>query len=237
MLALPKRIEAGRRAAFTLIELLMVIAIISFLMIILIVVIRQPADVRPRAIIKELASELAAYYAVYGAYPPSKMPSGYPGAAGVGSGAQCLYYFLMGPSEKGWGPAPSDGGVAPVFSRPAAAIRIAWIGGDKGRRYFTDDLSGDLPILYYRANTTLMSDGRPRLAYTEIYDNTDNNAYWRPKVGPKSEWERMVRNPRSKNNAPFNAESYFLVAAGEDRKFGVIVETPGVEGKCDDITN
>lgn len=219
---------ARRPRGFTLIELLIVITIISILIVILVVVARPPTDkVKWDKVRESLDQALRSYEQTFdGMFPPSNNSS-------VGSGAECLYYYLMGPGGKGW--SPSNGNVAANYTwGPAKELAQDWMIGQSGsRKYFIDGNAADpMPVLYYRANrvpnaTTLIEP----IAFDEVYRVADNAAYFSPTTGSNGEWKKLIANPASSKNAPFNPTSYILWSAGVDRKFGY------VEGKCDDFTN
>lgn len=225
--------------AFTLIELLIVMVIISVLIAILVPAVMVPKGlVRTMQIMKALESALASYEATFGMFPPSQMPTGYSGTSGVGTGAQCLYYFLMGPNETGWGTASADGGLSSRYIwGPAKDLDQTWmVAGGEGSvaEYFSDgDPSKDKALLYYRADITIGSDNLRPVRYDEVYDRSDNNGsadgpFWSPSG---TDWEELIKHPYSQHDAPYNARTYLLIGAGVDREFGF------VDGVCDDILN
>jgi prepilin-type N-terminal cleavage/methylation domain-containing protein len=224
-----------RARGFTLIELMIVISIIAILIIILIpgLQITSKEELRTKQIMNALRNALEAYEKVYGMYPPSDNGS-------VGTGAQCLYYYLMGPREEGWGINSADGGVpAKYLWAPPKDLQNDWmVGGGPGtdikRKFFCDgDVNKDRAILYYRADVgsgLKFDDVRP-VKYTEVYDKSDNNgsgAFWTPKT---ADWKSLVMNRDSPNEAPYNPRTYLLIAPGRDRTFGY------VDGTTDDVTN
>lgn len=161
-----------------------------------------------------------------GMYPPSD-------DAAVGSGAECLYYYLMGPRGQGWGPNPADGGVPANYALgPARELSESWLvggGRDGVRKYFVDDdPDNPQPILYYRANTAVQPGGTEPVRYDQVYNRLDNARFWTPTA---QEWHRYIANPASPSEAPFNPHSYLLISPGEDRQFGY------VDGQCDDFAN
>jgi len=220
---------------FTLIELLLVMAIVAVLMIVLVVGLSSvwAGQIRTTEIIESLDSVLRSYATVFdGAYPPSDDKQ-------IGTGAQCLYYYLMGPRERGWGPEAADGGVLPPYVwAPPNDLPKNWIGGGPGtpvaRKFFCDGYPDKgRAILYYRADVEPDPDGPRPVRYDEVYDRSDNadggsGAFWTPSP---DDWRKLIRNPDSPQAAPYRPRSYLLIAPGDDRRFG------DVEGTCDDITN
>lgn len=219
---------ARRPRGFTLIELLIVITIISILIVILVAVARVPKDkVVWEKIRESLDQALRSYEQTFdGMYPPSNNVA-------IGNGAECLYYYLMGPNEKGWSPAASGGGVPANYTwGPAKELAEAWMvsGTSGGRKYFTDgNTSLPKPVLYYRADQTPnLTTGIEAVKYSDVYRMADNTKYFTPTA---AEWTKLIVYPSSPSQAPFNPKSYILWGAGEDRQFGY------VEGKCDDFAN
>jgi len=198
------------RAAFTLLEMLLVIVIIMILVAILVagVMNRSPGKVATQNLIKQLRQSLEAYFAVYQAYPPSN----YGGMAG----SQCLYYFLMGPNGQGW---TRNDGVAPGFTWQAPAIDSNYISDKELNKKFFWDGYGDKAkaLLYFRADPT-----KTGKSYTQVYSSNDNanlgDYGWNP---PADTWRKVVAaDPNSSNSRAKNENSYILWAAGGDREFG-----------------
>jgi len=235
-----------RKTGFTLIELLIVMMIIGILIIILVpgLFIRSKTLVRTKKIMGALDAALQAYSQKFRAFPPSKMPSGYPNASGISTGAQCLYYFLLGPNGEGWDTTTQEGEVPAAYLwAPAADLDRSWMvsdmkeTGNGGRatcaKYFCDGGPEKVrAILYYRADVMVQGDGTRPVKYDDVYDRSDNNdtarTFWTP---PADEWKKLIVNKDSYNEAPYNPGRYLLVAPGEDRVFGYVDRT------CDDILN
>jgi type II secretory pathway pseudopilin PulG len=218
------------KRGFTLIEMLIVISIIMVLIVILVAAIRTVGqdEAAARQVIKSLENALASYYAMYGAYPPSKVPDGYPNAEGISSGAEALYYFLHGPRGEGWGPHALDGGIRERGKNwtPQKAVSDKWISRDTtAPRYYIDALGDDgKPILYYRAAI------RPRNnTVQEVYQKNDNAKFWSPS---DSEWRQYMSSSDVPNTA-VNLQSYVLIAPGNDRRYGFDAGMP----TSDDVTN
>lgn len=209
---------------FTLIELLIVITIIGILIVLLIVGVNvNPADVRTKKIMQSIEQALKSYAANFDAYPPSD-------DASIGSGSQCLYYYLMGPNGQGWGPDSADGDIPVQYKwGPAKELDQHRMTFElNGKKFFTDgEASAENALLYYRADRTLL-DGIRRVKHSDIYDRNDNNEHWQPDA---TTWEELIINKDSIDEAPYNPRTYLLIGPGDDGGFGK------VEGVCDDILN
>jgi len=214
----------GQSRGFTLVELLIVIAIISILIVLLVVGVNvNPTDVRTAKIMESIKQAMESYMRKFGAYPDSD-------DASIGSGAQCLYYYMMGPRRQGWGPDKADGGI-PVQYRWGPAKELdqdAWTSELNGKKFFTDGVaSSETVLLYYRAERTPLK-GIRRVKYSDIYDRSDNNLHWKPN---RLHWRELIINKNSRDQAPYNPRTYLLIGPGNDGEFG------NVEGVCDDILN
>lgn len=156
-----------------------------------------------------LAAALDDYREVFGAYPPSNNKSD-PQAPQYG--AQCLFYYLMGPSGKGWSPSTTPA-VEAKFTWPGVKnVKSDWVTTPKdygGRPYFNDGFTrGDRAILYYRAASE-DSSGTPLASstqsvglynYYEFIDNCDANAsaernspFWPGRgLSPVAQWSPVA---------------------------------------------
>ena len=168
----------------------------------------------PVRMMESLKYELAAYHATYSNYPPSQMPDGYPNSEGIESGSQCLYYFLTGPEGKGW----TEGhGLSPVHTWEPSSLSSEWLGDYNGKKFFVDGYDKQRKaLLYYRADRSA-EGGR----YHEVYHMEDNfgpgDYGWKPS---DEQWRKMIHDPSKPGMQPYNANSYLLLGAGRDRKFG-----------------
>lgn len=234
-----KASRVPRHRGFTLVELLIVMTIIAILIAILVAVARPPRDeVQWWKAVQTLDQALQAYRNVYGGeYPPSNNP-----ALGSGRGAECLYYYLMGPSGNGWDVGASDGGVKPIyrFAPPKDLITEAMVGSDTsgGPKYFTDNNRSDpMPVLYYCANVkktrklvtgadkkTVMIEVREAETYDKVYNFNDNST----RMKDSNLFATKIRDPGSTSGqAPYRPDDYILWGAGPDREFAT----------ADDFTN
>jgi type II secretory pathway pseudopilin PulG len=156
-----------------------------------------------------LAAALDAYREVFGAYPPSNNKSDHNAPQ---YGAQCLFYYLMGPSGKGWSPSTIPA-VEAKYNWPGVKnVNSDWVTTPKGyggRPYFIDGISGgDRAILYYRAASE-DSNGRPLVSstqsvglynYYDFNDNCDatataksNSPFWPGRgLSPVSQWSTVA---------------------------------------------
>jgi prepilin-type N-terminal cleavage/methylation domain-containing protein len=145
---------------FTMIELLVVISIILVLLLILVVGINDLSTkvTATSAMIETMTSILTSYRDLYDEYPPSAIPASYPNAASVKTGAQCLYYFLMGPNGQGWGPESVNGSVPNRFRWRPPQIPLEWVSRQDGAGgaiapFFNDGIPNETrAMLYYRAS-------------------------------------------------------------------------------------
>lgn len=222
------------RRRFMRAEVVVGMVLVAFLLLIFGPCPLPRAMVRTRRTFQALQNALSEYHEKYGAYPPSDDKT-------IGTGAQCLLHYLMGPREQGWGPDPADGGV-PATSRwrcPQHFQDEFVIGGGPGtgtaRKFFCDSYRGkERAILYYRANVEVGEDGNRPTRFTDVYNMSDNNGdadgpFWTPSA---EEWRKLVLNPGTGDReVPFRPTSYLLIAAGRDREFGT------ANGKSDNIIN
>ena len=165
-------------------------------------------------IMDALKNELAAYYATYSNYPPSRMPDGYPNSEDIESGSQCLYYFLTGPEGKGW---TRGHGLSLTHTWEPSSFSSAWLGEYNGKKLLADGYDKQRKaLLYYRADRSA-EGGR----YDEVYHMEDNfgpgDYGWKPS---DENWRKMIHDPSKPDMQPYNANSYLLLGPGRDRKFG-----------------
>lgn len=198
-----------RRAAFTLIEMLLVIVIIMILVAILVpaVVNRSPGKVATERMFASLRQELESYYALYHAYPPS--------SHGGMSGSQCLYYFLTGPDGEGW---KRSDGVPRGYTWKPSAFPGSWIADTGGKKFFWDGYGDEAKaLLYYRADVTKKGKG-----YSQVYSSNDNSGPGEYGWSPSGDdWKNMICiDPDSSDKRPYNENSFILLSAGPDREFG-----------------
>jgi len=199
-----------QRGGFTLIEMMLVMMIIGIMLLILIPAVtpRSLGRLATVRIMDSLKNELEAYYAVYGAYPPSDH--------GSMSGSQCLYYFLTGPRGRGWQRNSQDGGVSATKTWEPSTFNAEWIGQiGSGPKFFLDGYGdGTRALLYYRANRT-------KVSYNQVYKAGDNSGPGDYGWDFSGEWKRMIVDPATgSSNRPYNGKSYILISAGKDRVFG-----------------
>jgi prepilin-type N-terminal cleavage/methylation domain-containing protein len=118
------------RAAFTLVELLVVIGIIGLLITLLMPTVTMALLTARKSmtqrIIKDLGLGVQAFHADFGFYPPSKPYDGTPNVSGdqmgpMPTGAANLVHYLMGPVGKGWGVAGGGGMPQDLLSNPTGA--------------------------------------------------------------------------------------------------------------------
>jgi prepilin-type N-terminal cleavage/methylation domain-containing protein len=120
------------RAAFTLVELLVVIGIIGLLITLLMPTVTMALLTARKGmtqrIIKDLGMGVQAFHADFGFYPPSKPYDASPTAPKTGdqmgpmpTGAANLVYYVMGPMGKGWGVAGGGGMPQDLLSNPTGA--------------------------------------------------------------------------------------------------------------------
>ena len=213
-------------AAFTLIELLMVISIILLLMALMTPAITKAlimANVaKTKNTIALIGTGLEAFKQDFGYYPSS-----------AGGGADALYDALIGPSGDGW----PRGGLWPNGSSADAGAqkRGPYVKGDPDMASggkFQDGFRPSLGVLYWRADIsgTLASD---------IFNLADNTEY---DAGTDDFYYMICGNPNG-TTLPMRSKSYILLSRGEDRKWGYRdsvgddVNPQHPEAKFDDIRN
>lgn len=235
--------DARRRTrGFTLVEMMVVIAILGLLMALLVPVVskamRTVIQIRTEWMLRDIGIGLDMFRDELGAYPPSD-PNKSP--TGVNSGAANLVYFLRGPGGTGWGYAcgqmpfgnSPDGTYGPYYQAEEALV--AYAGNQVAGFLDPIEPSGEIDgrnwgrILYYRADNGAMRW-------------SDN-----PVSGPPTE---RIKEGYAEDHFPYGGasdqEGYLLVSPGLDRRYGSVVlnddgeyEPPGSGedgGTCDDIT-
>lgn len=217
-----------RTGAFTLVELLVVMGIISLLVALLLPAVNQAVVVArsgaTKTTIQACASGLEAFKRDWGIYPPSSDKPGRDGPAGK-KGYQNLAYYLMGPSAKGWGiPADKKGpfGMSatltygPYFMQEAGADVTRGIPDAFRRVPLT-------PILYYRFEPNEKMSGTYVPTGGGLVDYQDNVPLSEHGFkGFYSEAQLMcsVTHQTPDGKYRWRRDDYFLISAGPDGLFG-----------------
>jgi len=220
-----------------LVELLVVVSIIAVL-ISLMMPLAAKALVSARAakthaILKDLGFALQAFKRDFGAYPPSTVAL--PGTLGLPSpkthtnattsytstqlyGNECLYLYLLGPSNSGWG--SQAGGRKPLGGVSDRAYGPYYQGGPSmfGMNIAEDKYDTILdafpevrrPIFYF-----LRRDGDFDVTDCPVYDKTRAGSYG---FGNQELFEQQVLE-----SADAASLEYLLISPGEDRCYGLVI--------------
>ena len=251
------KITAGRgwkvAGGFTLIELLVVMGIIGLLVALLmpavnlaIVAVRSAST---QNVIQGLASGLEAYKADWRMYPPS---SNAPTRMGVVSGKtpqygyQCLAYYLLGPTGKGWGKPAAN--ASPTGGYATATFGPYYEGETATTASITDAFSPAKNIFYFRFEPT-------EAAPYNVSDNGTADATDPPDTNFRSQAHLDlvgfgVKRTDASGRTRYVREDYLLISPGPDRLYGYVKENtttqkmeavltppPSAGAYCDDITN
>ncbi len=249
-----RAMRAGRGRAFTLIELMVVMAIMGVLVALLVPTISRAVQIalttQTTQRLREISFGLEAFKKQFGKYPPS-------GEGSLDTGAANLAYYLRGPVGRGWG--TNAGGALPFGGRGDRALPAYYNVDDADLLYedlgnvtrvagFLDafdprglvlDLHGQDRyvgrILYYLADIDEAGKSQFHVADNDVdpeaYEGYVNEDHF--DLAAKGGGGEYVR------------KAYLLVSPGPDRKYGDMKEdedtreyVPSTQrGICDDITN
>ena len=216
--------------AFTIVELLVVVAIIALLVGIMVPAVRgaldKAKDVAVKTQLAAIGTGLELFKSDAGEYPDSSDT--------VRPGAQLLCDSLVGTDLRG--PIVNSQQKNPYIQQEGVDFQ-PW--GSTPNNSYIMKCKWDRPILYYRAAPGAMLTD----VITDIYDATDNAAFvgaWSGPTDPLADdsgtysgfynyiTNTQIGNPGSLNDAvPYSPESFILISAGKD----------GIYGNEDDIAN
>ena len=244
--------DARRRTrGFTLVEMMVVIAILGLLMALLVPVVskamRTVIQIRTEWMLRDIGIGLDMFRDELGAYPPSD-PNKSP--TGVNSGAANLVYFLRGPGGTGWGYAcgqmpfgnSPDGTYGPYYQAEEALVAYA---GNQVAGFLDPIEPSGLRdgriwgrILYYRAeggkfiyeHNAVPGGGSDSERIQEGYANLEHSG---------------LASEADAGSVGAVREGYLLVSPGLDRRYGIVVlneygeykppDSSDEGGTCDDI--
>lgn len=278
-----------RRAGFTLVEVLVTIAIVAVLASLLLVavgrVVRAGEDAKARNDLSQLSVAIESFKAKYGVYPPdqitlksayantipdnlqyAKLKNIWPRIPRTGinlgsipdginlTGAQCLVFFLMGPTGEGFSsnssqPFSGVGTVLPQADLPSARLKPPSTLGISG---WSDavvyvDVYGKQPILYFatQVNNDYGVDsngvGIPNPVTAGLVVDPEDNY---PNTGDPAHGNVKIQPYKLTATKFANSHTFQLICAGHDCSFGPGgLWTPGTSfwaattAGHDDITN
>lgn len=245
----------NRRKGFTLIEMLLVIAIITVLIAILVPVLPRVISAtnmkKTQILFAQLGVGLEDYKRIYKVYPPCNV------GFSLSEGPQRLLMALQGPDGQGWTQARD--GVKAEFGPFFESVKDRL---SRDGTYFVDGFGG--VIIYHKAqmqNPKHINNSQKQMRYwaragekwwTGSYNQTEDGSrlsnsgdkwfgnHWRKKL---TQTTRIVGG--NTEMLPHNPTTYLLWSAGEDRILGFTNTDPESgkmtfdleNGKCDDITN
>ena len=216
------------RKAFTLIEVLVVVAIIAMLVAITVPAVQQAMDLARNATVKAQLHSLELGLDMFksdrlagnGSYPPSNdtnQPSK--------SGAELLCDFLVGIDLKGFDPTGNYGLTdprrPPYIKLETAEFEDYGTNPDDGLDYIMK-CKWEMPILYYRATPgEPLTSGNVANFYTEADNESFITSYTSgadpyPNTGG---FDTYITNPQI-SNVPYKADSFILISAGKDKIYG-----------------
>jgi len=213
--------------AFTLVELIVVITIITLLISILLPALSKAnklaACSRTRARVSELAAGCEAYHTDNGYYPGQQYHSELMGDGGSFTGSQWLAKALF-----------TNPSTTPSF--PQARYAPLRVGDDLfdyqdgGNTYPNtisdrDDSTGTpMPILYYPARLGVSGLGQYKVGDNSVYKNSDgSDVNWGGNGTGQSAFEQYIKDRRFGGDAsttPYRPQQFLMIAAGMDRKYG-----------------